>query len=250
MSELRTFRLPEQVDGTSLNQTLARQLIDAWREDGIFQVALDPAQCQTTAAAFQASREFFRRPLAQKAACISDLTYSGLHRLGRRGHRRRGRLLGDLHRLQGRAADGSAGTRPVALPRAGPLARSRLSRPHEGLHGPARRHRGEAAAAGGAGPGAARPGHAHAPGSRRLAPHAGAALSRRRPRPDRARGIGAHTDYGMLVIAAQDDVGGLCDPSPGRRRDPQPQLAARRELGRHVREPGALDLRDARARAC
>src|SRR5204863_4500139 len=24
-----------------------------------------------------------------------------------------------------------------------------------------------------------------------------------------ARGIGAHTDYGLLVIAAQDDVGGL-----------------------------------------
>ena len=28
-------------------------------------------------------------------------------------------------------------------------------------------------------------------------------------RQDDARGIGAHTDYGMLVIAAQDEVGGL-----------------------------------------
>jgi isopenicillin N synthase-like dioxygenase len=35
------------------------------------------------------------------------------------------------------------------------------------------------------------------------------------------RGIGAHTDYGLLVIAAQDDVGGLFirPPVPGERRN-------------------------------
>jgi isopenicillin N synthase-like dioxygenase len=35
-----------------------------------------------------------------------------------------------------------------------------------------------------------------------------------------ARGIGAHTDYGLLVIAAQDDVGGLYirPPVPGEKR--------------------------------
>ncbi len=30
----------------------------------------------------------------------------------------------------------------------------------------------------------------------------------------RGRGIGSHTDYGLLVIAAQDDVGGLFIRSP------------------------------------
>src|SRR5689334_11967843 len=36
-----------------------------------------------------------------------------------------------------------------------------------------------------------------------------------------ARGIGAHTDYGLLVIAAQDDVGGLYvrPPVPGEHRN-------------------------------
>ncbi|MFD1050506.1 2OG-Fe(II) oxygenase family protein, partial [Kibdelosporangium lantanae] len=36
-----------------------------------------------------------------------------------------------------------------------------------------------------------------------------------------ARGIGAHTDYGLLVIAAQDDVGGLYvrPPVPGEKRN-------------------------------
>jgi isopenicillin N synthase-like dioxygenase len=49
------------------------------------------------------------------------------------------------------------------------------------------------------------------------------------------RGIGSHTDYGLLVIAAQDDFGGLCiwPPVPGEERGrnwlPDESMAGRYE---------------------
>jgi isopenicillin N synthase-like dioxygenase len=208
MRELRTFWLPEQVDGTSLNQTLARQLIDAWREDGIFQVALDPAQGQTTAAAFQASREFFRQPLAQKAACISDLSYAGYVASGEEvtageadyseiftvckdvpladprvqaqwpchgpvpwpdpGYR--DRMNAFTTQL---GAIGDKLLRLVALALELPDLDTLTQLAHDGWH------------------------------HMRVLRFPAASTT------NRARGIGAHTDYGMLVIAAQDDVGGL-----------------------------------------
>ena len=208
MRELRTFWLPEQVDGTSLNQTLARQLIDAWREDGIFQVALDPAQGQTTSAAFQASREFFRQPLAQKASCISDLSYAGYIASGEEvtageadyseiftvckdvplvdarvraqwpchgpvpwpdpGYR--DRMNAFIAQL---GAIGDKLLRLVALGLELPDMDTLTHLAHDGWH------------------------------HMRVLRFPAASTT------NRARGIGAHTDYGMLVIAAQDDVGGL-----------------------------------------
>jgi isopenicillin N synthase-like dioxygenase len=77
MTDLRTFHLPESVTGTPSDLELGRQLIQAWRTDGIFQVATTPMQNGKTEAAFQASRRFFGLPMEAKAGCISDLTYSG-----------------------------------------------------------------------------------------------------------------------------------------------------------------------------
>jgi 2-oxoglutarate dioxygenase / 2-oxoglutarate/L-arginine monooxygenase/decarboxylase len=77
MRELRTFHLPHSVQGTATDAALGAQLIDAWRTDGIFQVSLRAAECETTRMAFEASRRFFRRPLAEKASCLSDLSYAG-----------------------------------------------------------------------------------------------------------------------------------------------------------------------------
>jgi 2-oxoglutarate dioxygenase / 2-oxoglutarate/L-arginine monooxygenase/decarboxylase len=208
MSELRTFRLPDQIDGTSSDQTLARQLIDAWRADGIFQVALDPAQSQTTAAAFEASRSFFRRPMAEKAACISDLTYAGYVASGEEV-------------TAGEADYSEIFTVCKDLPLADPRVRAQWP-----CHGPvpwpdtAYRDRMNAFTAqlGAIGDrllqlvalalelpdletltGLACDGWHHM----RVLRFPAASAS------NRARGIGAHTDYGMLVIAAQDDVGGL-----------------------------------------
>ena len=52
-----------------------RQMIQAWRTDGICQVALNAIQERKTENAFDASKRFFRLPLALKSQCISDLAY-------------------------------------------------------------------------------------------------------------------------------------------------------------------------------
>src|SRR5205814_4047469 len=49
----------------------------AWQRDGIFQIATDAAQSRKTENALSTSRRFFQRPMKEKAACISDLSYSG-----------------------------------------------------------------------------------------------------------------------------------------------------------------------------
>jgi isopenicillin N synthase-like dioxygenase len=77
MSDLQTFHLPATVTGSPSDLELGTRLIDAWRKDGIFQVASDAGQDCKTQRAFEASKRFFRMPFAQKAACVSDLTYTG-----------------------------------------------------------------------------------------------------------------------------------------------------------------------------
>ncbi len=75
MAGLRTFGLPDTVNGTDIKG--ARALIDAWRADGAFQIVLDRWQRRRLDDAFEVSRSFSRMPAALKARCVSDLSYSG-----------------------------------------------------------------------------------------------------------------------------------------------------------------------------
>ncbi len=77
MTSLQTFRLPDTVTGTEADLRLAQELIRAWQTDGIFQVATDPAQDRVTMDAVEASKSFFRLPMETKTSHVSDLTYSG-----------------------------------------------------------------------------------------------------------------------------------------------------------------------------
>jgi isopenicillin N synthase-like dioxygenase len=77
MTDLQTFHLPSAVAGTADELLLAREMIRAWRTDGIFQVATNPIEHAYTAEALEASRRFFAMPMASKARCISDLNYAG-----------------------------------------------------------------------------------------------------------------------------------------------------------------------------
>jgi len=77
VTELQTFDLPESVDGTDADVALAGRMIRAWQADGIFQVATDPEQSRKTRAAMEASRRFFGQPVEVKSRQVSDLTYSG-----------------------------------------------------------------------------------------------------------------------------------------------------------------------------
>jgi 2-oxoglutarate dioxygenase / 2-oxoglutarate/L-arginine monooxygenase/decarboxylase len=77
MTGLRTFRVPEAVDGTAADVELGHDMIEAWRADGIFQIATDSIQDGKTQDALSASKRFFSLPLETKSRHVDELTYSG-----------------------------------------------------------------------------------------------------------------------------------------------------------------------------
>src|ERR1043165_8516547 len=77
MSELQTFTLPEKVTGTREDLRLGIALVDAWRKDGILQIAKTAEHDAQTARAFDENERFFARPPEEKARYVSDVTYSG-----------------------------------------------------------------------------------------------------------------------------------------------------------------------------
>src|SRR3954471_2768531 len=72
---LRTFALPDSVEGTRRDVRLAHEMVDAWRVDGIFQISVENAGAVRDA--FAQSARFFAMPAEWKSACVSDLTYAG-----------------------------------------------------------------------------------------------------------------------------------------------------------------------------
>jgi isopenicillin N synthase-like dioxygenase len=206
MTELRTFTLPETIDRESCAQ-LATQMIEAWRTDGIFQVAVTPQQHQRTEAAFEASRRFFRMPMASKAACISDLTYSGYIASGEEvtageadfseiftvcpdvpAHDARVKAQWPCHGPVPWPDDDYRLAMTEFMGELGAIGEKLLQLTALGL------------------------GLADLDALTRLTRdgwHHMRVLRFPTATQETARGIGAHTDYGLLVIAAQDDVGGL-----------------------------------------
>jgi isopenicillin N synthase-like dioxygenase len=215
MTALRTFELPDAVTGSPADHSLGQALIDAWRADGIFQVAATLPQHRATDQAFASSRRYFAQPQAQKALCVSDLSYSG--------------YIASGEEITAGQADFSE---VFTVCKDLPLHDSRV-RAQWPCHGPA-----------------PWPDDEYRRSMTLLTEHLGEigetllklvalglelkdpqALTRltddgwhhmrvlRFPTESSksARGIGAHTDYGLLVIAAQDDVGGLYirPPVPG-----------------------------------
>lgn len=77
MTDLQTFHLPESVGETESDVRLGQELIEAWQRDGIFQVARTPEQEEITHAGAASSKRFFSRSLEYKSSHVSDLTYTG-----------------------------------------------------------------------------------------------------------------------------------------------------------------------------
>jgi len=206
-SDLQTFHLPESINGTEAEVHLARRMMRAWQADGIFQVATDPVQNRRTTAAMEASRRFFAEPLEFKSRHVSDLTYSGY-------------IASGAELTAGEADYSEIFTVCPDVPLADPRVRAQWP-----CHGPV-----------------PWPGGAYQQSMRTFMGELGSigekllkltalglglgdldTLTRltnggwhhmrvlRFPARSQqtSRGIGAHTDYGLLVIAAQDDVGGL-----------------------------------------
>jgi 2-oxoglutarate dioxygenase / 2-oxoglutarate/L-arginine monooxygenase/decarboxylase len=219
VTTLQTFRLPDTVDANASDVRLARDLVRAWQTDGIFQVATDPAQDRVTEDAMRASRRFFARPMDVKAGHISDLTYSGYIASGEEvtageaDYSEIFTVCPDISLDDRRVRERWPCHGPVPWPDAEYAQRMRafmaqLAAIGEKLLGLV------------------------ALGLDLPDPDALTRLTRdgwhhmrvlRFPAASSqtSRGIGAHTDYGLLVIAAQDDVGGLFvrPPVEGERRN-------------------------------
>jgi isopenicillin N synthase-like dioxygenase len=207
MTHLRTFHLPASVDGTGDDVDLAREMIHAWRSDGIFQVAADAAQDRKTGDALDASRRFFGMPAEFKAECVSDTTYSGY-------------IASGEEVTAGEADYSEIFTVCEDVPPGDPRVRERWP-----CHGPTPwpdqdYRRSMQAFMGGLASVGERLLRLTALGLGlgdvdALTSLTGGGWHHMRvlrfpAASERSgRGIGAHTDYGLLVIAAQDDVGGL-----------------------------------------
>jgi isopenicillin N synthase-like dioxygenase len=77
VGNLQTFTLPDKVTGTITDREMGKAIINAWRRDGILQIAMNPKQAALLEEAVMASKRFFRKPYNEKAACIDSQSYSG-----------------------------------------------------------------------------------------------------------------------------------------------------------------------------
>lgn len=77
MTELKTFQIPDEVIGTEADIDLGSAMIKAWQTDGIFQVAATEKQQQVSRDAFAANKRFFAQPMDHKVKHVSDLSYAG-----------------------------------------------------------------------------------------------------------------------------------------------------------------------------
>jgi isopenicillin N synthase-like dioxygenase len=218
MIALHTFELPDSVSGTTVDRILGRQLIRTWETDGIFQVAATAEQDRITGEALAASHQFFARPLLEKAKFVSDLTYSGYIASGEEvtageaDYSEIFTVCPDVPLTDTRVTEAWPCHGPVPWPdedyrtamknylhEVGEIGEKLLKLVALGLGVNMDRLTR-----------LTRDGWHH---MRVLRFPARSATTE--------RGIGAHTDYGLLVIAAQDDVGGLSirPPVPGEARN-------------------------------
>lgn len=234
MDGFTKFRVPERVVGTAADRALGGALVRAWQRDGIFRVAADDGQEARTRAALAASRPFFALPLAEKAACVNDTSYSGYVASGEEVTAGRP----DASEVFTITPDHKTAAElpchgPVPWPDAG--YRAAMEAYLAGVGDLGERLLRLVALGLGLGPA----GIDRLAGPTRGGWHHMRVL--RFPPASRTtgRGIGAHTDYGLLVIAAQDEVGGLYvrPPVPGERR-PRNWLADESSAGFAQDRPG------------
>ncbi|WP_328296975.1 MFS transporter [Streptomyces sp. NBC_00435] len=242
MGELETFRVPGRITGTAADTVLGGAMVRAWQRDGIFQVAADGGQEARTRAALAASRRFFDRSAAEKAGYVNDTSYSGYIASGEEVTAGRP----DASEIFTITPDIDPAAAAAGLPCHGPVPwpdpgyRAAMEAYLAGVGGLGGRLLRLVALGLGLGPagidrlaGLTRDGWHH---MRVLRFPAAARTSE--------RGIGAHTDYGFLVIAAQDEVGGLWvrPPVPGESR-PRNWLPDESTAGFAEHRPGWIFVR-------
>jgi len=77
VGNLTTFDLPLLVNGTERDRALGERMVQTWRKDGIFQIQLTREQAAVLKEAFQISKGYFARPFEEKAKHVDDQSFSG-----------------------------------------------------------------------------------------------------------------------------------------------------------------------------
>ncbi|EFY99197.2 2-oxoglutarate-dependent ethylene/succinate-forming enzyme [Metarhizium anisopliae] len=216
VAQLETFVLPERLSGSLSDRAMAKAMVRAWRRHGILQIAMSPSQQQIYAQANAASRDFFKATPLQKQACVNECSYAGYVASGEEitagiaDYSEIFTVTKDLHPGDPRVLEkwpchgpcpwldkrmkspmlnymadmGSSGDKVLQLIELGlDVPQGSLTKyTDDGWH--------------------------HMRVLRFPARH------RTNGKGKAGRGIGSHTDYGLLVIAAQDEVGGMDTASP------------------------------------
>lgn len=211
-----TFELPCSVTHCAGDEALGRAMIQAWRRDGILQFTMNPHQKRLRDAAFAASKRFFSLPYKEKAGCVDDQSYAGY-------------IASGEEITDGIADYSEIFTITKDLPLSDPRVQARW--PCHGpcpwaakanMKGPLTAYMEEVGRCGEVLLGLTEMGLGLEPGSLTKYTVDGWHHSRVLRFPARnntngkgkdGRGIGSHTDYGLLVISAQDNVGGMDAPA-------------------------------------
>ncbi|KAK3688347.1 putative ethylene-forming enzyme [Podospora appendiculata] len=211
VAQLGVFEIPEQVTGSVGDRALGKALVRAWRQDGIIQIAMSEAQRRLMEDAMAASRRFFKKSPAEKAACVDSQSYAGY-------------IASGEEVTDGIADYSEIFTITKDLDLAEPRVRAKwpchgpCPWPDVDMKTPMVRYNDVLGAEGEKLLQLVEFGLDVTPGSLTRHTRDGWHHTRVLRFPPRnatngrgkeGRGIGSHTDYGLFVISAQDDVGGL-----------------------------------------
>ncbi|PSN67428.1 Clavaminate synthase-like protein [Corynespora cassiicola Philippines] len=212
VGDLKTFELPPFVTGSTQDIALGKAMIDAWQKDGILQIRMDPQNKYLAERAFKESQRFFSLSSSEKKDCVDNQSFAGY-------------IASGEEITDGIADYSEIFTVTKDLPLSDPRVQAKWP-----CHGPCpwpndkmqQTMQGYMDYLGTSGE---RMLQLIALGLELPALNSLTNLTRdgwhhlrilRFPKTGdengkgvKGRGIGSHTDYGLLVIAAQDDVGGL-----------------------------------------
>ncbi|KAL5601451.1 hypothetical protein BROUX41_002562 [Berkeleyomyces rouxiae] len=233
---LETFDLPATVTGSQADRVLGQRLIAAFRRDGILQIRIPDMQQKIVDDAFAASQKFFRQPHKEKAALVDRYSYGGYIASGEEitdG-------IADYSEIYTVTKDVEPTSPRFKLPCHG-----QQPWPNESFKNVVNRYMKQLGNSGDIMLGLAELGLNIPRGSLTKLAEDGWHHLRvlRFPQNNKTngkgksgRGIGSHTDYGMLVIASQNNVGGLFIRPP--REDEKTQNWAKSAAGLKENEAG------------
>lgn len=212
VGNLTTFSLPHKVVGSQSDINLGKNMIETWRKDGIFQISSTAAQDVTLRDAFKASKNFFSLPYDVKAKCVDDQSFSGYIASGEEltdgvaDYSEIFTVTKDLPVTDPRVQNRWPCHGPCPWPNANYATTMKNLMSQLGESGE-KLHKLVVLGLGLEDPNALA--NITEDGWHHMRILRFPQVNRTNGKGKAGRGIGSHTDYGLLVIAAQDEVGGL-----------------------------------------